>query len=192
MELFLKSFAAGKMVIVFDEHRECEGDFFILGEHITPESVNFLLTYGKGLICTAAHSTILDRLEIPLMMEANENPHGTNFCMLVDAKEGITTGVSAPDRSKTISLLANPLSKRDDFVIPGHSHPLRAVEDFSKRFGHTEAAVGLAEKLDKYPVVVICEILNEVGEKANFEELVKLSEKFEMPMVNLVDLEGYL
>lgn len=181
----LDSFSKGEFIIVFDEHREVEGDFFVLAENITPQKINFLLEYGRGMICTACDGNLLDRLELPLMVEDNKNPHGTNFCISVDAKEGVTTGVSAFDRAKTISVLADPRSTKSDLVIPGHSFPLRAEQDTEKRFGHTEAAVLLAKKCDKIPAIVICEIINKEGHKATVEEVKDLAKEFDMPMTSL-------
>ncbi|MCK5460483.1 3,4-dihydroxy-2-butanone-4-phosphate synthase [Candidatus Gracilibacteria bacterium] len=188
----LNSFSKGEFIIVFDEDREVEGDFFVLAENITPKKINFLLEHGRGMICTACDGVLLDRLKLPLMVENNENPHGTNFCISVDAKEGVTTGVSAFDRAKTISVLANPLSTKSDLVIPGHSFPLRAEQDTEKRFGHTEAAVLLAQKTHKIPAVVICEIINKEGHKATIREVKVLAEKFNMPMTNLKILKKEL
>ncbi len=175
----------GNFIIVFDEHRECEADLFLLAEHVTPEKINFLQKNARGMICVACDPHILDRLKVPLMVETNNNPHGTNFCVSVDAAEDITTGVSAPDRAKTIQLLADPTSKNDDFVIPGHTFPLRAEKNYIKRFGHTEAAVLLAEKCEKTTAVVICEILNEAGEKACKEEISEFAEKYEFVVTTL-------
>ena len=185
---FSAAFKKGEMVMVFDEHREVEGDFFLLADFVTPEKINFLLSQAKGMICVACDSITLDRLSIPLMVPDNNNPHGTNFCVSVDAKKNITTGVSAFDRAQTIRLLADKKTTNDDFVIPGHTFPLRAVDDFSTRFGHTECAVGLAKKLNENPVVVICEILNEVGEKATQSELQKMALEMKIESINLAEL----
>ncbi len=182
---FYETFSQGNFVIVFDEHREAEGDFFILAENIKPDDINFLFEKAKGMICVACHHTVIDRLGFKLMVEHNENAHGTNFCTLVDAAKGITTGVSASDRAQTIRLLANPESRRADFVVPGHTAPLRAVEDYTLRFGHTEAAIALAEKCEVNPVVIVCEILNQEGAKANLEELKRLAESSNIPMTSL-------
>ena len=147
---------------------------------------------GKGMICTACSGKILDRLDLPLMVQNNQDPHKTNFCVTVDAAQNISTGVSAKDRSTTIKLLADPKAQRNDFTIPGHSFPLRAVSDLSIRFGHTEAAVGLAEKVGKIPVVAICEILNHEGEKASLEELKHISKTHNIPLVNLEQVKDFL
>jgi 3,4-dihydroxy-2-butanone 4-phosphate synthase len=185
MDQVQKVFSAGDFVMVYDAHREVEGDFFVLAESITPEQVHFLLREAQGLICVACADWVLDRLKIPLMVSDNEDRHGTNFCVSVDAKEGITTGVSVFDRCRTIRLLADARATRGDFVLPGHSFPLRAVSDLSVRFGHTEAAVELAKMCGKIPVVAICEILNSRGEKANLEELQSISRQSGIPLVDL-------
>ncbi len=172
-------------IVVFDEHRECEADLFLLAEYVTPKKINFLLQNSRGMICVACESDILDRLQIPLMVKKNNNPHGTNFCVSVDAAEGISTGVSASDRAQTIQLLVDPHSKNDDFVIPGHTFPLRAEKDYQKRFGHTEAAIFLAEKCEATPTVVICEILNEKGRKACKTEVSEFSKKYGLKITTL-------
>ena len=184
IEIILTTFSSGDPIIVFDEDREEEGDFFVLAEHITPEKINFLLKHARGQICVACDDNILENLNIPLLCEDNENPHGTNFTMTVDAAYGITTGVSAFDRAKTIQILANPASKSSDLVRPGHTFPLLA-QNPKKRFGHTEASVELSKKCGKLPAVVICEILDEEGHKANLEYL----KKFNIPMTTLETLK---
>lgn len=184
----LSQFSAGEFVMVLDEHRECEADFFILAEHITPEKINFLLHNARGMICVACDESIPQKLNIPLMVEKNGSAHGTNFCVSVDAAKDITTGISAFDRARTIGLLADPKTRPEDFVLPGHTFPLIA-KDIKKRFGHTEAAVELALASQKYPVVVICEILNERGEKANKEELLLLAKKLNCPLTTLEELQ---
>jgi 3,4-dihydroxy 2-butanone 4-phosphate synthase / GTP cyclohydrolase II len=184
-DFFLNEFKNGNPVIVYDEDREVEGDFFLLAESITPEKINFLMEKAKGMICVACDNVTFQRLKIPMMVEENENPHGTNFGTLVDATKKITTGVSAEDRAETIRILANPKSTPDQLVRPGHTAPLRAETDFEKRFGHTEAAVGLARKVGKSPAVVICEILNAEGKKASRVELNQLSKEYKIPLQTL-------
>ena len=180
----LEIFSAGKFIIVLDEHRECEADFFMLAEYVTPENINFLLTHARGMICVACDKSVPARLHIPLMVQKNGSAHGTNFCVSVDAAKGITTGISASDRAKTIALLANPKSKPEDLVLPGHTFPLIAKSP-AERFGHTESAVELAKKVKKTPVVVICEILNKQGGKATKTELIRLSKKLNCPFTSL-------
>lgn len=188
MKALLKKFGAGEFVIVFDEHREEEADFFILAEYVTPEAVNFLLKKACGMICVACEAPLLDRLGIPLMTDQNTSIHQTNFCIPVDGGAGVTTGVSASDRSKVIKLLSDGGARSSDFFRPGHTFPLRAESDYSKRFGHTEAAVFLAKQCQKTPAVVICEILNEEGEKASFEEISVLAKSFGFAMTTLEEI----
>lgn len=190
MKNVLKRFKEGEFIIVFDEHREHEADFFLLAEYITPKAVNFLLKNACGMICVACEKKILDRLQIPLMTTKNTSPHQTNFCIPVDGGEGISTGVSASDRAKVIKLLTNNTSKSSDFFRPGHTHPLRAESDFSKRFGHTEAAVFLAQKCGEIPAVVICEILNKEGEKASAEEVRKISIEGDFALITLEEIRN--
>ena len=192
LENVMNEFSKGNFVIVFDAHREEEADFFLLAEFVAPEKINFLLHEACGMICVASGAEILDCLSIPLMTKENSSLHGTNFCIPVDAKEGITTGVSASDRAKTIKLLTQTDTKPSDFVKPGHTFPLRAENDFSVRFGHTEAAVALARKCGKIPAVVICEILNKEGEKANLEEVFKIAAKYNFTVITLENVKRYL
>ena len=186
-EEILAEFSQGSFIIVLDEHREEEGDFFLLAETVTPEKINFLLKHARGMICIACNGIILDKLEIPLMVKKNGDKFGTNFCVGIDANKEITTGVSAFDRAKTIQILANPNSKPGDLVQPGHTFPLRA-RDPKVRFGHTEAAVEMAKKADKIQAVVICEILNDDGTMARLPQLEVLADKFGIKIVSIADL----
>lgn len=187
----LKNFAQGNIVIVVCEDREEEGDFFVLGEAITNQKINFMLTYGKGLICTACAPEILDHFGIPLMVKKSGDIHGTNFTISVDAAKDITTGVSASDRSKTIQVLADPNATNQDLVAPGHTQPLRARNP-KTRWGHTECSVEMAKHVKKIPVVAICEILNAEGEKASGAELFALAEQFDLPITNLKRMKEVL
>ncbi len=187
-----ESFSQGEFIIVWDEHRECEGDFVLLGEYSTPEKINFLLENAKGMICVPCTAEITQKLKLPLMIDDNENPHGTNFCISVDARENVTTGVSAYDRNQTIKLLANPNSQINDFVRPGHTFPLKAVQDCNNRFGHTECSIALAKYCEKYPVTIVCEILNKSGQKANKKELYELSQEFGIKISSLEILRKIL
>ncbi|MCF7918273.1 3,4-dihydroxy-2-butanone-4-phosphate synthase [Candidatus Gracilibacteria bacterium] len=180
----LQELHKGNFIIVFDEYRECEGDFFLLAEHVTPEKINFLLTQAKGMICVACDEAIIQRIQLPQMTQKNKNAHHTNFCLSVDACHGISTGISAKDRSTTIKLLAIPTSTSSDFVSPGHTFPLLA-KNKKDRFGHTEAAVELAKHITENQAVVICEILDETGEKMDQKSLQKMSEKFQIPILSL-------
>lgn len=146
IEEVIADIRAGKLVIVVDDKdRENEGDLICAAEKITPEMVNFMATHGRGLICAPIMPAAAERLGLPLMVRRNTESHGTNFTVAVDATEGVTTGISAADRAKTISILANPLSEPQDLVRPGHILPLQAVPGgVLRRAGHTEAAVDLA------------------------------------------------
>lgn len=183
-ENVLTAFKKGELIIVVCEDREQEGDFFVLAENVTAQQVNFMLTYGKGLLCTSCGAQILDRLQIPLMLDKPGDVYGTNFTISVDAAEGISTGVSATDRALTMRLLANSDSLSNNIVQPGHTHPLRA-RDPKVRWGHTECSVEMAKKVGKTPVVGIIEILNDDGEKASGAELFDLAARFDLPITNL-------
>ena len=169
----------GKLVIVVDDKdRENEGDLICAAEKTTPDMINFMATHGRGLICTPIMPEAADRLGLPLMVRRNTESHGTNFTIAVDAAEGVTTGISAADRAKTIGILANPLAEPQDLVRPGHVLPLQAVPGgVLRRAGHTEAAVDLARLAGLEEAGVICEILNEDGTMARLPELMKFSEK---------------
>ncbi len=190
-EKIIQTLARGEFVLVICEEKEKEGDFFVLAEAITPEKINFLLTKAKGMICVACDQTIIDRLQLPLMIERPEDNFGTNFTVSVDAAVGIDTGVSASDRAASIRVLADPGATGVDLVRPGHMHPLLA-RDPKTRWGHTECSVTLAKAADAYPAVVICEILNAQGEKATFEELHQMATDLDMPISSLEALKPFL
>lgn len=182
----------GKMVIVVDdESRENEGDLVMAAAKVTPEAINFMTKYGRGLICVPCQSERLDELKIPAMVQAAENTsaHETAFAVSVGAKKFITTGISAHDRAATIKHLANPEAKPDDFSRPGHVFPLRAKPGgVLQRAGHTEAAVDLAKLAGLYPAGVICEIMNEDGTMARVPQLEVFAEKFNLKMITIADL----
>lgn len=170
---------AGKIVIIVDdEDRENEGDLICAAEKISPEHINFMATHGRGLICTPILPEAADRMGLPLMVRRNTESHGTNFTVAVDAADGVTTGISASDRARTVQILANPLSEPQDLVRPGHILPLQAkVGGVLRRAGHTEAAVDLARLAGLEPAGVICEILNEDGSMARLPQLFEFAEK---------------
>jgi len=169
----------GKVIIVVDdEDRENEGDFVCAAEFATPQVVNFMTMHGRGMICAAMSNAVADRLELDLMVSENTSAHGTQFTVTVDAKEGISTGISAYDRSVTLRKLADPESKADDFVKPGHIFPLRSKDEgVLRRAGHTEAAVDLCKLAGLQPVGVICEILKDDGTMARFPDLIEIAKK---------------
>jgi len=182
-----EKFSQGEFVIVWDEKREVEGDFFLLAKHATPEKVNFLLKNGGGLLCISIEKEDAERLKLPLMVENNEEQFATNFTVTINAKHDVSSGISAADRAKTIQLLGDPDTTADHFVRPGHVSPLQAQSP-DVRWGHTEAAVTLAKKCGAHPAVLICEILNEAGEKASREELIALAKKFTIATTTLENL----
>ena len=187
----LDTFSVGKMVIIICENKEKEGDFFILGEATTAETINFLLSESRGMICVACHQDITDRLQLPVMIEKPQDNFGTNFTVSVDAAVGIDTGVSATDRAATIKVLADPGASGQDLVRPGHTHPLLA-RDPQLRWGHTECSVTMALACGKYPVVTICEILNKSGEKATPEELFQMAKNLDCPISSLEVMKPFL
>jgi 3,4-dihydroxy 2-butanone 4-phosphate synthase/GTP cyclohydrolase II len=183
----------GRMIIVVDdENRENEGDFVMSAEMITPEAVNFMAMHGRGLICTPLTKEIANKLEIPPMIQKSTDSLETAFTITVDAKDGITTGISAADRSRTIELLSCPNTLASDFVRPGHIFPLIAKDGgVLEREGHTEAAVDLAKMAGHSPVGVICEILNEDGTCARLPQLMVVAQRFDMKIITIEDLIAY-
>lgn len=193
IEAALADLKLGKMIIVVDdEDRENEGDFVMAADMITPEAVNFMATIGRGLICTPLTTEIAQKLELKRQVETNTASLGTAFTITIDAKEKISTGISASDRSHTIKLLTDKNTKADDFARPGHIFPLIARDGgVLVRNGHTEAAVDLSRMAGFSPVGVICEIMNEDGSMSRFEDLCKLADKHNLKMISIEDLVEY-
>ncbi len=181
---------AGKLVIVTDDaDRENEGDLIVAAEKITPAVVNFIVKHGRGLLCVALQDEDLTRLGISRMVEQNHDSFGTAFMVTVDAAEGVTTGISAADRAKTIQVLGSPKSKPDDLRQPGHVNPLAARPGgVLRRAGHTEAAVDLARLAGLHPCGVLCEIMNDDGAMARLPELIAFKRKHGLKMCNMRDL----
>lgn len=184
---------AGKMVIVTDDaDRENEGDLICAAEAITPEIVNFMATHGRGLICVPLTPDAAKRLDLPMMVSDNRESFRTNFTVSVDAVDGITTGISAADRSRTIEVLADLGSTGQDLVQPGHIFPLLAkTGGVLRRAGHTEAAVDLARLAGKAEVGVICEVLNEDGSMARLPELQAFAAKHDIKLGTIESLIQY-
>ena len=182
----------GKMIVVVDdEDRENEGDLLMAAEMVTPESVNFMATHGRGMICVPLTEKRARELDLTMMVERNNDHMGTAFTVTVDYKSS-TTGISAYERSKTIKELVNQESKAEDFMRPGHNFPLVAREGgVLKRSGHTEAAVDLARLAGLSPVGLICEIMNEDGTMARVPQLMEFVKKMQLKIITIADLIKY-
>jgi 3,4-dihydroxy 2-butanone 4-phosphate synthase/GTP cyclohydrolase II len=180
----------GRMVIVVDdEDRENEGDFVVAAEKATPEAINFLATHGRGLICAPATGERLDELELGPMVADNTAPMQTAFSISVDYLPGMTTGISADDRARTVRALADPAVRGDEFARPGHVFPLRAERGgVLRRAGHTEAAVDLARLAGLYPAGVLCEIMDDDGRMARVPRLKRLAAQFGLKIITIRDL----
>jgi 3,4-dihydroxy 2-butanone 4-phosphate synthase / GTP cyclohydrolase II len=189
----IEEFRAGHMVIVVDdEDRENEGDLTVAAEKITPEIINFMAKHGRGLICLPMAAEICDRLELPPMSRTNTSRFGTAFCESIEAREGVTTGISAFDRAHTIRVAMDPASHARDLARPGHVFPLRAREGgVLVRAGQTEAAVDLARLAGFQPGGVICEIMNEDGSMARVPQLEEFCERHGLKMISVADLIRY-
>jgi 3,4-dihydroxy 2-butanone 4-phosphate synthase / GTP cyclohydrolase II len=184
----------GKVVIVVDdENRENEGDFIAAAEMVTPEMINFMATYGRGLICAPLTEERCEDLGLSMMVKNNTVLHNTQFTVSVDLiGQGCTTGISVHDRSKTIKALVDKTTKVHDLGRPGHIFPLRAKEGgVLRRTGHTEASIDLARLAGLQPAGILVEILNEDGTMARLPELIKVAEKFDLKLISIEDLVAY-
>jgi 3,4-dihydroxy 2-butanone 4-phosphate synthase/GTP cyclohydrolase II len=190
IEAVLADLRKGKTVIVVDDaDRENEGDLILAAQHVTPASVNFMARYGRGLICVPTTSERLQQLGIERMVRQNRENFRTDFQVSVDAAKGVTTGISAADRAKTIEIMADPTAVPEDLVQPGHVFPLRARPGgVLQRAGHTEAAVDLAELAGCRPIGVLCEILNDDGTMARLPQLFKFAKKHKLRICTIEDL----
>jgi 3,4-dihydroxy 2-butanone 4-phosphate synthase/GTP cyclohydrolase II len=193
IEAALDAFREGRMIIVVDdEDRENEGDLTVAAEKVTPEIINFMAREGRGQICLSLTGERLDELELPLAVNDNTTQFGTAFCVPIDAKYHVTTGISAADRAVTILAAVDPKTKPSDLVRPGHVSPLRARDGgVLVRAGPTEAAVDLARIAGLSPAGVICEIMNDDGTMSRVPELAKFAKRYEMPMITIADLIQY-
>lgn len=195
IEQAIEALRIGQFVVVVDDHRrENEGDLVCGAEFVTPKMVNFMATEARGLICLAMTGARLDHLQLPLMVNRNTDHHQTAFTVSIDASPdfGVTTGISAQDRARTIQLAIDPATVPNDLRRPGHIFPLRAqVGGVLKRAGHTEAAVDLARLAGLYPAGVICEIQNPNGSMARFPELSNYARKHSLPIISIKDLIHY-
>ena len=189
----IEDIKAGKfLIIVDDESRENEGDLAIAAEKVTPEAINFMTKYARGLICLPIIGKRLDELKIPLMVQENTSKFTTAFTVSIEAKQGVSTGISAYDRAMTVKAVLNPHTKPEDIVRPGHMFPLRAREGgVLVRSGHTEAVVDLVGLAGLYPAGVICEILNEDGSMARSPQLEAMAAEYGIKLISVVDLIAY-
>ena len=183
----------GKMfILVDDKNRENEGDLIIPGSKCNSKSINFMAKHGRGLICLALTKKQIDNLKLPLMSPNNKSRMQTAFTISIEAKRGITTGISAQDRAKTIKVAINPKVKKSDIVSPGHVFPLVARNGgVLERAGHTEASVDISKLSNLNPSSVICEVMNEDGRMARLKDLYKFSKKHKIKLASIEDLISY-
>mgnify|MGYP001223175926 CR=1 FL=1 len=193
IDLALEDLKAGKMVIVVDdEDRENEGDFIIPADKATPEDINFMMKYGRGLICVAITEESSERLGLDLMVKSNTSKHETNFTVSVDARENITTGISSNDRWNTLQIINNPDSKPHHLSKPGHMFPLIAKDGgVLRRAGHTEASIDLAKLSKLNPCSLLVEIVDEDGSMARLDRLKEISKKYDLRLISIAELIEY-
>ena len=193
VEEAIEEIRAGRMIVVVDdEDRENEGDLTLAAEKVTPEAINFMATHGRGLICLSMTAQRLDHLRVPLTSDRNTSQHGTAFCELIDAAAGVTTGISAADRSRTIQVAIDPSSGPEDLARPGHIPPLRAqTGGVLVRAGQTEASVDLARLAGLVPAGVICEIMKDDGTMARVPDLIEFCKVHGLKMISVASLIRY-
>jgi len=193
IESVIADIRRGKMVIVVDdEDRENEGDLIMAAEHVRPAAINFMAKLGRGLICVPTTAERLDQLGIARMVKENRESFRTDFQVSVDAAQGVTSGISAADRSRAIQIMADPAAKPEDLVAPGHVFPLRARPGgVLQRSGHTEATVDLAVLAGCRPVGICCEIMNDDGTMARLPQLLKFGRKHKLKIATVADLIEY-
>jgi 3,4-dihydroxy 2-butanone 4-phosphate synthase / GTP cyclohydrolase II len=189
----IEEIRAGRMIVVIDdEDRENEGDLTLAAEKVTPEAINFMAKHGRGLICLAMTEERLDHLRIGPMTSENTAQYGTAFCEAIDAREGVTTGISAHDRAHTIKVAINPATRPSDLARPGHMFPLRARKGgVLVRAGQTEASVDLARLAGMIPAGIICEIMKDDGTMARVPDLIEFCRTHEMNMLTVAELIRY-
>jgi len=189
----IEDIKAGRVVIIIDdESRENEGDLAMAAEKVTPEAINFMTKHGRGLICLPIIGQRLDELRIPLMVQHNTSRYSTAFTVSIEAKDKVSTGISAFDRSQTIKAVLDPDTRPEDLVQPGHVFPIRARGGgVLVRAGHTEAIVDLAKLAGCYPAGIICEIMDEDGHMARVPELEAVAEKYSLKIISIAELIAY-
>ena len=193
LSLALDHLRAGKMVIlVDDEERENEGDLVLAAETVTAEAINFMATHGRGLICLSLEGKRVEELQLPMMTPHNQSPKQTAFTVSIEAKEGVSTGISTHDRAHTIRVAMDPQKSGQDLISPGHIFPLKAQEGgVLVRAGHTEGSVDLVKMAGLRAGAVICEIMNEDGSMARLKDLKTFSEKHDLPIVSIKEVIAY-
>src|SRR6202140_3948162 len=189
----IEEIRAGRMIVVIDdEDRENEGDLTLAAEKVTPEAINFMAKYGRGLVCLAMTEERLDHLRIGPMTSENTSQYGTAFCEAIDARDGVTTGISAYDRAHTIKTAIDPATRPSDLARPGHVFPLRARKGgVLVRAGQTEASVDLARLAGMVPAGIICEIMKDDGTMARVPDLIEFCRVHEMKMLTVAELIRY-
>lgn len=193
VEELIAAIKAGRMVVlVDDESRENEGDLIVAADKVTPEIINFMAMYGRGLICLAMDDAIAKRLELAPMVSRNRDKFATDFLVSIEAREGVTTGISAADRARTVQVAADPQSGAADIVTPGHIFPIRAKSDgVLERAGHTEAAVDLAKLAGYSGAGVICEIMKDDGTMARVPDLIAFAGRHDLLLGTIESLIAY-
>lgn len=193
IEKAIEQLQNGKMVIlVDDEDRENEGDLVLAAEFVTPDAINFLAKHARGLICLALNNERVDQLGLTMMSSRNQSPRNTAFTVSIEAREGVSTGISAADRAHTIRVAVDPDKGASDIITPGHVFPLRAMDGgVLVRTGHTEGSVDLCKISGLKPAAVICEIMNDDGTMARLDDLKKFAEVHQLPIVAIKDLVAY-
>lgn len=193
IEEVIKDIQAGKMIIlVDDEDRENEGDLYMAAEKVDAEAINFMARYGRGLICLTLNQEIVDRLELPMMVPNNTSPFGTGFTISIEARTGVSTGISAADRARTVQVAVDPQAKPGDLVSPGHIFPLRAKDGgVLVRAGQTEGSVDISRLAGLTPAGVICEIMNDDGTMARMPDLEIFAEQHGLKIATIADLVAY-
>lgn len=189
----IEEFKQGSFLIIVDDaDRENEGDLAIAAEFVTPDAINFMARHGRGLICVPIVGSRLDELEVPMMVQQNSSAFGTAFTVTVDARRGVSTGISAADRAITIQALIDPKTSPTDLARPGHVLPLRYKEGgVLRRTGQTEASVDMAKLAGLYPAAVICEIMNEDGTMARLPQLEGFAEEHDIKIISVASLIEY-
>ena len=189
----IKDAKKGKMfILVDDKNRENEGDLVVPASKCHSKIINFMAKHGRGLICLALTKKQIEKLKLPLMSQINRSRMQTAFTVSIEAKKGITTGISAFDRAKTIKVAINPNSKKNDIVSPGHVFPLVARNGgVLERAGHTEASIDISKLSGLNPSSVICEVMNEDGRMARLDDLIKFSKKHKIKIASIADLIAY-